>query len=621
MGPNGSGKTTLAYALMGHPAYVVKGGEVTWHGRDILALSPDKRARLGMFLAFQYPTAIPGLSVASFIRSALNAKLQGIDKNPDIDPTDAIKGGVSMMEFRKRMREKLALLRMDESFAARYVNEGFSGGEKKRLEMLQMAMLEPQMAILDETDSGLDIDALRVVAEGVNAMLNPNLGMLLITHYQRLLNYITPDVVHVLAQGRIVKSGGKDLALRLEAEGYGPILREAGLGPGRARRGAARAAGSGPRRAEPAASPWRPRRETGGIDRSTAPATRARRADPATAASIPRSSARDFPILAARRSHGQPLVFLDSASTSQKPQAVIDALDAYYSEYNANVHRGIYEIGERSTAAYEGARAKVARFINAPDTHEVIFTRNATEAINLVAYSWGRKNIERGDAIVLTEMEHHANLVPWQILAQETDGDLEFIPITDDGILRQDVFDVLLRLKPKLVAFTHVSNTLGTINPVAEMTAQGPRGRRARADRRRPGRAARPGRRPGDRRRLLRVLRPQDARPDRLRRAVGPARAARGDAAVHGRRRHDPRGPPPPVGVERHPLEVRGGHAGHRGGDRARRGGGLPARAGHGPRPRARARAARRTRFAAFAARAPRHRALRPAGRRTSAAA
>jgi Fe-S cluster assembly ATP-binding protein len=228
MGPNGSGKTTLAYALMGHPAYIVKGGEILWKGRDILKLSPDKRARLGMFLAFQYPTAIPGLSVASFIRSALNAKLQGIDKNPDIDPTDAVKGGVSMRDFRNKMREKMALLRMDEGFASRYVNDGFSGGEKKRLEMLQMAVLEPEMAILDETDSGLDIDALRIVAEGVNAMLNPNLGVLLITHYQRLLNYITPDYVHVLAQGRIITSGGKDLALRLEDEGYGPVLREAG---------------------------------------------------------------------------------------------------------------------------------------------------------------------------------------------------------------------------------------------------------------------------------------------------------------------------------------------------------------------------------------------------------
>ena len=229
MGPNGSGKTTLAYALMGHPAYVVKSGEVIWKGRDILKLTPDKRARLGLFLAFQYPTAIPGLSVASFIRSALNAKLQGIDKDPDIDPTDPVKGGVSMRDFRSKMREKMALLRMDEGFATRYVTEGFSGGEKKRLEMLQMAVIEPEIAILDETDSGLDIDALRIVAEGVNAMLNPNLGVLLITHYQRLLNHIKPDVVHVLAQGRIVTSGGRDLALQLEDEGYGPTLRAAGL--------------------------------------------------------------------------------------------------------------------------------------------------------------------------------------------------------------------------------------------------------------------------------------------------------------------------------------------------------------------------------------------------------
>jgi Fe-S cluster assembly ATP-binding protein len=229
MGPNGSGKTTLAYALMGHPAYLVTGGEVTWKGHNLLKMSPDKRARIGMFLAFQYPTAIPGLSVASFIRSALNAKRGGLVPDPSIDPTDAIRGGISMGDFRRKMREKMALLKVDETFASRYVNEGFSGGEKKRLEMLQMAVLEPEMAILDETDSGLDIDALRIVAEGVNAMLNPAMGVLLITHYQRLLNYIKPDVVHVLALGRIVKTGGRDLALRLEDEGYGPILREEGL--------------------------------------------------------------------------------------------------------------------------------------------------------------------------------------------------------------------------------------------------------------------------------------------------------------------------------------------------------------------------------------------------------
>jgi cysteine desulfurase/selenocysteine lyase len=182
----------------------------------------------------------------------------------------------------------------------------------------------------------------------------------------------------------------------------------------------------------------------------------------------PHELRKEFPILQVQ-THGRPLVYLDSAATSQKPVPVLEAMDDYYREYNANVHRGIYEIGERATAAYEEARARTARFINAPDTHEIVFTRNATEAINLVAYAWGRRNIGRGDAIVLTEMEHHANLVPWQLLVQEKDGDLEFIPITDDGLLRLDVFEVLLRLKPKLVAFTQVSNTLGTITPAKQI--------------------------------------------------------------------------------------------------------------------------------------------------------
>jgi Fe-S cluster assembly ATP-binding protein len=235
MGRNGSGKTTLAYALMGHPAYTITRGEVLWKGKDILKLTPDKRARLGLFLAFQYPTAVPGLSVASFMRTALNARSRplngagGDGGDGAFDPSDPTRGGISMGDFRKLMREKLQLLKLDDAFAGRYVNEGFSGGEKKRLEMLQMAVLRPEIAILDETDSGLDIDALRIVAEGVNAQRSPDLGILLITHYQRILNYVTPDYVHVLARGRIVKSGGKDLALRLEAEGYAPVLREAGL--------------------------------------------------------------------------------------------------------------------------------------------------------------------------------------------------------------------------------------------------------------------------------------------------------------------------------------------------------------------------------------------------------
>jgi Fe-S cluster assembly ATP-binding protein len=230
MGRNGSGKTTLAYALMGHPAYTVTRGEVVWKGQDILSLTPDKRARLGLFLAFQYPTAIPGLSVASFLRTALNARRRALHGGDgEFDPSDPTRGGISMGEFRRLMREKMALLRLEEGFAARYVNDGFSGGEKKRLEMLQMAVLQPEMAILDETDSGLDIDALRIVAEGVSTQRGPDLGILLITHYQRILNYVTPDYVHVLARGRIVKSGGHELALRLEEEGYAPILREAGL--------------------------------------------------------------------------------------------------------------------------------------------------------------------------------------------------------------------------------------------------------------------------------------------------------------------------------------------------------------------------------------------------------
>jgi cysteine desulfurase/selenocysteine lyase len=197
---------------------------------------------------------------------------------------------------------------------------------------------------------------------------------------------------------------------------------------------------------------------------------------PATAAAAPthafdpRLVRADFPVLATVNRFGKPLVYLDSAASSQKPLAVIEAVNAYNAEYASNIHRGIYELAERATAAYEGARAMTARLINAPDAHEIVFVRNATEAINLVAYSWGRRNIGRGDSILLTEMEHHANLVPWQILVQEKDGDLEFVPITDDGILRLEVFEVLLRLRPKLVAFTHVSNMLGTINPVREMT-------------------------------------------------------------------------------------------------------------------------------------------------------
>lgn len=211
MGPNGTGKSTLAYSLMGHPDYAVTAGEVWFKGQNILELEPDERSHLGMFLAFQYPVAIPGVSVANFLRSAVNARRKL--SNPEDK-------GIPIPEYRKLLREKMDLLQMDHSFAGRYLNEGFSGGEKKRAEILQMATLAPEIAILDETDSGLDIDALRIVSDGVNALKGPNLGVLIITHYNRILNYIKPDVVHVMMGGRIVESGGPELAEHLEERGY-----------------------------------------------------------------------------------------------------------------------------------------------------------------------------------------------------------------------------------------------------------------------------------------------------------------------------------------------------------------------------------------------------------------
>jgi Fe-S cluster assembly ATP-binding protein len=215
MGPNGSGKSTLAYVLTGRPGYEVTSGKVLYNGEDILALGADERAQRGIFLAFQYPTEVPGVSVVNFLRTAYNATHADDEK--------------SAMQFRLYLQEKVDLLEIPSELVDRYVNQGFSGGEKKRNEILQMAVLEPELAILDETDSGLDIDALKHVAEGVNKLASDEVGILLITHYQRLLNYITPDIVHVLLGGRIVRSGGFELAEKLEAEGYAGIAKELGL--------------------------------------------------------------------------------------------------------------------------------------------------------------------------------------------------------------------------------------------------------------------------------------------------------------------------------------------------------------------------------------------------------
>jgi Fe-S cluster assembly ATP-binding protein len=211
MGPNGSGKSTLAYTLMGHPAYEVTAGAIMFDGKSLLEMAADERSRLGLFLAFQYPVAIPGVTLAHFLRQAINARRKAAD------PADR---GIPIPEFRKLLKEKMDYLEMDHAFAGRYLNEGFSGGEKKRAEVLQLATLEPKIAVLDETDSGLDIDALRIVASGVNALAGPELGVLVITHYQRILNYISPHYVHILLDGRVVESGGPEMALELEQRGY-----------------------------------------------------------------------------------------------------------------------------------------------------------------------------------------------------------------------------------------------------------------------------------------------------------------------------------------------------------------------------------------------------------------
>jgi Fe-S cluster assembly ATP-binding protein len=213
MGPNGSGKSTLANTLMGHPRYEITGGTMIFKGENIAGLSPDERARRGIFLAFQYPTSIPGVTMVNFLRQAMKA-VRGED--------------VPVREFREKLLSTMKMLKMEEQFARRYVNEGFSGGEKKRAEILQMGILDPDLAVMDETDSGLDIDALRTVAEGVNALTTPKLGIVLITHYQRLLNYIKPQFVHILFAGRIIQSSGADLALQLEAEGYDPVIAKYG---------------------------------------------------------------------------------------------------------------------------------------------------------------------------------------------------------------------------------------------------------------------------------------------------------------------------------------------------------------------------------------------------------
>ncbi len=343
MGPNGSGKSTLASTLLGNPVVPGHLGRHPLPGRGRHGVAHRRAGQGGMFLAFQYPEEIPGVPVIQFLRQAVSGRV-GDDR--------------SVLEVRMSMLEWMKRLGMDPAFGERHLNEGFSGGEKKRNEILQMAMLDPELAVLDETDSGLDIDALRIVADGVQAVRGerPSLGVLLVTHYTRILELLRPDAVHVLVDGRIVESGGPKLwpsASRPKATSRG-----GGDGDELSRR---------PQDVRRRCAPIRARSD---VDFSKLKG--------------------DFPVLG-RTVHGHRVVYLDSASSAQRPQCVLDAMDAYYQTTHANVHRGVYTIAEEADRLYEAARVAVGRLIGAPDPeHEVIFTKNATESINLVAATWAR---------------------------------------------------------------------------------------------------------------------------------------------------------------------------------------------------------------------------------------
>ena len=490
---------------MGHPALEVTEGSIIFKGEDITEADPDERSQAGLFMAFQYPVAIPGVSVAKYLRMIINAQREARGEDQ-----------IKIKDFAKTAQEAMELANIPKDFSSRYLNDGFSGGEKKRMELLQLALLKPEIAVLDETDSGLDIDALRVVAEGVNKFAGPDMGVLIITHYQRILHMVKPDFVHVMYEGRIVKEGGPELVGVLEEKGYGWIREEV----------------------EAAPAPSLATMEPATADRGAFPIEKVRAS---------------FPALE-REVNGQPVAYLDSGASSQRVLASIQAVDRYERRHHSNVHRGSHTLSAEATAAYEGARATVADHLGAADRREVVFVRNATEAINLVARAWGDANVGAGDRIVLTEMEHHSNIVPWQQLAERVGAEIDWAPIDDEGLLDMDAFAALLERGPKLVAVAHVSNVLGTENPLAEISRLAARGRRAGARRRRPGGAEDAARRRRARRRLLRAHRPQALRADRDRRALGPARPAAGDAAVPRRRLDDPQGRParaPPTPTRR----------------------------------------------------------------------
>ena len=479
MGPNGSGKSTLANTLLANPVYEVTAGRILLNGEDITALPTDERAARGMFLGFQHPEEIPGVSVLNFLRQAISRR-KGIDD-------------FSVLEVRMQLIAWTKRLGMDTRFQERYLNEGFSGGEKKRNEVLQMALMEPDVAVLDETDSGLDIDALRHVAAASTEVRadRPHLGILTITHYQRILEYLVPDVVHVLVDGRIVANGDA----RTRQRGRGARLR----------------------------------RVSG-------------RSCVVTALDVA-AVKRDFPHSRARGERQAARLSRLGRRRRRSPFTVLDAMDGMLPPLLRQHPPRRVPDRRRGHRRVRGGAPKVARFVHAPRTNEIIFVRNATEAINLVAYTWARANLHAGDAIVLTHMEHHANVVPWQMLAAERGIELRWIPLTADYTLDLTHLDELLD-GAKLFAVSAMSNVLGTINDIRPLAdAAHAHGALVLVDACQYV-PARRHRRASVGRRLRRLLRAQDVRSQRDRRAVGTRGAARRDAAVPRRRRDDPRRAP-----------------------------------------------------------------------------
>ncbi|CAK9042073.1 UPF0051 protein slr0074 [Durusdinium trenchii] len=431
MGPNGSGKSTLSYTVAGREDYEATDGEVTLNDESILDLSPDERAAKGLFLSFQHPMEIPGVQTMTFIRTAVNAQRRARGEDE-----------ISAADFIRLIREKGKLVGLNDAKLKRPFNVGFSGGEKKRMEMLQMAMFEPQFAIMDETDSGLDIDALKMVGEVVNALRGPDRGFLVITHYQRLLEYIKPDAVHVLADGRIVKSGGLDLAAELEKSGYDQFIE----------------VGSSLTVIETfeGHALLMMMRSFIFVSEGCQNKKRGRLRS-------------EFPILQ-RAAYGKRLVYLDNAASAQKPQAVIDAMTRAMEYSYANVHRGLHLLSNEATAAFENARKTAARFLNAASDDEIIFTSGGTDAFNLVSYALGANEIGEGDEIILSLMEHHSNIVPWHLLRERKGVVLKWLDVSEDGEIDLDAYRAMFTSHTKLVAVSHMSNVLGALTPAKDMT-------------------------------------------------------------------------------------------------------------------------------------------------------